>query len=667
MRVVGRLLAAALLCLPAFGAEASADVRLVDVASHAREDLFNDIKISPDGRYYAATVASAGGTGLVVLSRDSLAVVGRVPADDKIHVDEFQWVSPDRLVFTTAFVWSSRATTRWHGTLYGVDHDGTDLSIVFGKVRRMRPSVVAVAGPGYEAPIGLLLDGLPGDDDHILVSASEPYQNSLSWVERVNVRTGEGKIVAEAPVSPAQFLTDAEGNVRFAFVTKGDDAGKVFHRARDGDEWKLFSEPDGHGGVTQPIGLDREGKVAFLRVERDDGPDEVVRHDFANGARSHVVRDHWVDPGPTVTSGANPAVAIGSQFHGARNTMRLFDEASAEAKLLRSLEAAFPDQQVRLTSTAQGGALALVEVSSAVNPGDFYLFETATLKASLVLSRRTWLDFDTTAPTAPVQLKARDGVQLHGFLTVPVGRVARGLPMVVLPHDGPFGEYDKLSYDPEVQLLADAGYAVLRINFRGSGNYGRRFEESGARQWGLAMQEDLADATRWAAAEGIADPGRICIYGTGYGAYAAMMGVANDPALYRCAAGNAGIYDLQSMVRPRYVGDKSKIWHDKWVGDRPELAHVSPVNLAGNIRVPVFLAAGGGSRRWSVEHTIEMERALKRAKVPLDLLIHRKEPDAGYVAAQREEFYRRLLAFLAVHLGGRTAMPVAAEQAASSD
>ena len=655
-------LAASLLPVGAGAATAAPDP--VDVASHARADLFNDIKISPDGRYFAATVSTIDRTTLVVLERDGLKPVSRLPVDEGSHVDEFHWVGPERIVFSSAAAWTSISQPRPMGRLYAINPDGSDLLVVYGQRKTVKLSSLGSSGP--PVGFGTLIDDLPNDDDHILVAVDDSRRYRPSWVERINVHTGASKLVVRAPVSRSRFLADAKGVVRFAVGSDSDNALKVFHRAAEGEKWKPFANQADDNQIVYPIGLDAQGEAVFLQLERADGTDEIVRHDLASGRRTSLLRDPVVDPGPIVWSGANAAVPIGSDFHGPVPRTAFFDEASEEAKLFRKLEAAFPGQQVRLTSTARNGALALVAVSSQGNPGDFYLFDTRTLQATYVLSRRTWIDTDAVAHTRPIKLSARDGLELHGFLTVPVGAREDRLPMVVLPHGGPFGVYDRLEFDPEAQLLADAGYAVLKVNFRGSGNYGRRFRELGARQWGGTMQDDLTDATRWAIEQGIADSSRICIYGASYGGYAALMGVAKEPSLYRCAAGYVGVYDLQQMVHMDARGEASENWHEEWVGKRSELGPVSPVKLAANIRVPVFLASGGADTTAPYYHSKKMEEALKKAGVPVESLTFDIEGHGFYIQANREEFYRRLLDFLAPHLGGRKAMPAPPRPAAEA-
>lgn len=638
----------------------AAESRQVDLATHLRPDLFDDLKISPDGRFYAATVAMQDRTVLVTVAREGLAVLGRVPVVANGHVVDFQWVSPERLVFATAMAGGKLAQPQPTGQLVAVDYDGSDLKLVHGI--RTSAEMMRIARSGGGAPLGALLDELPGDDQHVLVEVRQPYGRAKAWVERVDVMTGASTKLLEAPVGAARFVTDARGVVRLATGAEDDLQRKTYHRAGDGAPWQALADQGKDGEIVYPLGLTPEGDAAYLRVERLDGTDEIVRHDLATGLRTRLLRDPVVDPGRLLRSTHQAAVPVGSHFDGPAPRTAYFDEATDEARFFRKLEAAFPGRQVRLTSTTRDGKLALVEVSSDTVAGEFYLYDTSSAQARHVVSRRKWLDPAALAATRPVKLAARDGLPLHGFLTLPAGAGATGLPLVVLPHGGPFGVHDSLAFDEEAQILADAGYAVLKVNFRGSGNFGRRFREAGAGQWGRAMQDDLTDATAWAIAQGIADPGRVCLYGASYGGYAALMGVAREPDLYRCAVGYVGVYDLQKLIDRDVSGEASEKWHAEWIGPASRLGSVSPVTLAGKIRVPVFLAAGELDDVAPVYHTRDMERALRKAKVPVESLYFKDEGHGFYRAEHREEYYRRLLAFLAPHLGGRTARPATATE-----
>jgi dipeptidyl aminopeptidase/acylaminoacyl peptidase len=355
------------------------------------------------------------------------------------------------------------------------------------------------------------------------------------------------------------------------------------------------------------------------------------------------------------------SIPVGALYIDAKPRMRFFDANSTDARLFNSLGAAFGDGAAVITSSSADGGLDLVQTFSDRSPGDYYLFDSAAKKADHVVSKAQWIDPADMSPMQAIEFKARDGLAIKGYLTVPKGASGKNMPMVVLPHGGPFGVGDSWDYQDEVQMLASAGYAVLQVNFRGSGGRGRAFEQAGARQHGLAMQDDVTDGTRWAIQQGIADPSRICIYGASHGGYAALMGAAKESSLYKCAAGYVGVYDLHARYN-QMVADRgsSKTWANDWIGgDMAMLDANSPVNLASRIKVPVFLAAGRDDPNVPVEQTERMESALKRAGVPVESLYYDGEGHGFYKPEHRREFYVRLLAFLSRNLGGATAAPAA--------
>jgi dipeptidyl aminopeptidase/acylaminoacyl peptidase len=254
---------------------------------------------------------------------------------------------------------------------------------------------------------------------------------------------------------------------------------------------------------------------------------------------------------------------------------------------------------------------------------------------------------------------------LYGYVTTPRG-AGKNLPMVVLPHGGPFGISDEWAFDPEIQMLASAGYAVLQVNFRGSGGHGRAYRHAGVRQWGRSMQDDVTDATRWAISEGIADGRRICIYGASYGGYAALMGSAKEPDLYRCAVGYVGVYDVPMWIGKGGWADSANAYLDGWVGKPSELVSVSPVHLARQIRIPVLLVAGGQDERVPIEQSEAMEKALRAAGVPVDTLYIRTEGHGFFVDEHRKQFYERLLAFLDANIGTAATAGAAVPAAAAT-
>lgn len=243
---------------------------------------------------------------------------------------------------------------------------------------------------------------------------------------------------------------------------------------------------------------------------------------------------------------------------------------------------------------------------------------------------------------------------MHGLLTLPPGSDGKNLPLVVMPHGGPYDVNDTWGFDPEPQILAQHGYAVLQVNFRGSGGYGRAFSDGGVRQWGRAMQDDVSDATRWAIAQGIADGKRICIYGASYGGYAALMGPIREPGLYQCAVGLSGVFDLAKMYKWGSIrrSDYGQQYLKRVLGeDAAELAANSPANLADRIGVPVLLAHGVLDARVDIKHAQLMRRELGKRKQPVEYVEYSSTGHAIRLERHELDFYARLLEFLGRYIG----------------
>ena len=629
----------------------------LDLGPYIRKDAFTDIKLSPNGDFLAATVQQEDRTSLVVLRRSDNTITGSISLGRHNHVHDFWWVNPERVVFSAAQKLGMLDMPQLTGELFAMNADGSKKENLLGyRVESAGPGTrIQPKKAGFVA--GYLVDTLPDDDRNIVVMVRPFADLPYTSAELLDVYTGRRTVLARSPVTEADFVTDAHGVVRFAYGATANNANQLYHRDGEGQEWKLLNDEDVTERVELPLGFSADQRVAYLSVEQAEGTDAIVALDIGSGQRTELLRDPRVDPEDIVYSRDGKGVPVAAVFWDGKPRIELLQRDHPDGRLLRSLREAFPDDYVQITSVTKDGALALVEVSSDTNPGDFYIFDVPAKKMDYLLSRRDWFDPEQLSSSAPVQIKARDGLLLHGYLTTPKGSTGKQLPLIVHPHGGPYGVRDRWGFDGNVQMLAAAGYAVLQVNFRGSGGYGRAFRQAGAREWGGAMQDDLTDATRWAIQMGFADPRKICIYGASYGAYAALTGVAKEPDLYRCAAGNVGVYDLPMMhargdTRERRRG---RTYLRDWIGEAKDLASASPTNMAGRIRVPVFLAAGGEDERAPVQHTELMERRLKAAGVPVEAVYYRTEGHGYYKEENQRDYYTKLLAFFSRHLGGATA------------
>lgn len=645
----------ALAAVLAFGLGPARAAPGIDLDAYVRKDTFVDIKLSPTGEYYAATVPLEDQMGLVIIRTSDNQISTALRMGKNTHFADFDWITDERVILSLAEKFGMLDAPQLTGELYALDADGSDKQLLIGwrvtgsgtgtRIQTQRPDRVAA----------FLIDPLLEDPRHSLVSTERFALDPYTRAERLDIYTGRRTLVAIGPIRNARFTTDNAGTVRFAHGAGHDIVNKLYYRAGEGADWVLVNDESVSGHSEWPVGFSADNRIAYLTVEQPEGPNHIVAYDVATGDRTKVLADGTGDP--TVLHAPGTRVPVGALFLDGKPRTAFFDPQSEHARLYRSLEAAFEGHAVYITSSTADGRKVLLQTWSDRNPGDFYIYDTVEKKAAHVVARRQWFDPADMAERRPVSFAARDGLELHGFVTIPAGSDGRNLPMVVLPHGGPYGVFDTWGFETEAQMLAAAGYAVMQVNFRGSGSRGRAFEQAGAREWGGRMQDDVTDATRWAIAEGIADASRICIYGSSYGGYAAMMGAAREPSLYRCAAGNVGVYDLPTMhthgdIQQRGSG---QTYLREWIGERDGLAAVSPNRMADRIKVPVFLAAGGKDERAPIEHSRMMERALVAAGVPVETAWFPTEGHGYYDDANRREYYTRLLAFLGKHLGGKTA------------
>jgi dipeptidyl aminopeptidase/acylaminoacyl peptidase len=654
--VSGSVLAAGIPAAPAGPAIAPQNPgahALIPIDEFLRQDTMNEIKLSPNGKYVARTVPLGEKVVLMITRRNDGVMTGHFNLAGKTQVLDFWWVNDERLLISVGEKFGELERPQPTGELYATNADGSGQGILVGwRAGADSAGTHIKGGNGRENVAAQLVDDLPNDPNKVIVSVYDLQGNDqYTRAEEMDVNSGHRTIVARAPVRRAHFVTDTHGIVRFAIGAGADNLLKTYYRDGAGAEWQLINDEATSQRVMNPLGFAADGKTAYLDAEEKTGPNSIYAFDTATRKLQLKQHDASVDP-MQILYAADGEEPIGARYLDGKPKVMLFDETSPMATLYRSLEASFPDQTVALESFSSDGKLALLSVYSDRSPGDYYVFNLDSKKAEHLISRRDWIDPDQMGEMRPVTITARDGVVVHGYLTLPHGSDGKNLPLVVNPHGGPFGIYDDWSFSVESQLLASRGYAVLQVNFRGSGNYGRAFMHSGYQQWGRKMQDDVTDATHWAIKEGIADSRRICIYGASYGGYAALMGVAKEPSLYRCAVGYVGVYDMQTMYHAGDIQDSrsGENFLKETLGEQ-DLDAISPTHLADRITVPVMLVAGREDERAPPKHTEMMRDALQKAGKQVDAKIYDKEGHGFFIDADKLDFYTRMLAFLDRNIG----------------
>ena len=643
----------ALCAILACGLDSARAAAAVDVEQFIRREQFRDVKLSPGGTYLAATLPLEDRTGMVILRLSDRQITAQFSLGRNTDIAWFEWANDDRVLLGVADKFGMLAKPQFTGEIVAIGANGGGAEMLVGQRVQDGGAGTRIKPKQPEQVWALLADTLPQDERSVMLTVGNIANDPYTRAERMDVITGRRTVAAKVPVRNAQFTVDHQGVVRLAVGADGDNLSRLYYRENDTSQWRVINDEAQTRRLERPLGFSADGTTVYLRSDSESGPDAIVAWDVASGERREVLRDDNVDPHEIIYASSGPHEPIGALFMDGKARTAFFKPDHPDARLQRSLEAAFEGETVRIVSRTADGRHALLLVDSDRNSGDYFSFDTVLKKADHLVSRRSWLPPLDMTEVRPVSLKARDGTPLQGYLTLPKGAGEKGLPMVLLPHGGPYGVRDSWDFGEEVQMLAAAGYAVFQVNYRGSSGYGRDFQAAGARQWGLSMQDDLTDATRWAIDQGIADPQRICIYGASYGAYASLMGVAKEPSLYRCAVGYVGLYDLATRTRALGKGARStETWSEDWMGtDLGALQVASPNRLADRIKVPVLLAAGGQDEITPIEHSKMMEAALKRAGVPVETLYYANEGHGFYTQPHRKEYYTKLLDFLGRHIG----------------
>jgi dipeptidyl aminopeptidase/acylaminoacyl peptidase len=641
MRLFATVLSTALLAFP--GIVSSQAAKPHDLEDFIREDKFESVTVSQKGTYVAMTRLEGDKTVMYILKAGDTKPLTRVDVSaKKSHIYGVSWVSDHRLIYSVAVKDQLDERPSATGEMWTIDADG-------GKRRQLG---------GMGMPGIAVIDTLENEDDYVLATIYNGG-NGFTTLERINVYGGMSKQIARAPIRYGWFSADSRGQPRFAGGRDEQDFTKLYFQAPGKDSWTLINDEASSGKSIYPAGYSADGSVAYLQSEEETGPDSILAFDVATATSKTISRDALADATQLINAIGKREI-IGVLYAGSTPRYEYFVPDSADAKAHRALQTAFPGQIVSPAAYTTAKNDVLIYVDSDREPGGYYVMNLETRKVSPMMFSADWFDPQRLSPMRDVTFKARDGRTIAALLTVPVGTDGKNLPLIIHPHGGPIGVKDSWGFDSTVQMLASHGYAVLQVNFRGSSGYGRDHMEAGYLQWGLKMQDDLTDATRWVIGEGIADRNRICIFGASYGGYASLMGVAKEADLYKCAVGQVGVYDL------------GRIWSDdsgRGEGVRRFLnkilnyndgADVSPNRIAQRIKVPVFLSAGHEDETAPVEHTEMMEAALRKAGVPVETLYFKTEGHGIYKLEHKREFYAKLLTFLHKNIGGRAPVVVAA-------
>jgi len=497
-----------------------------------------------------------------------------------------------------------------------------------------------------------VVDDLRDDEDHLLISMNKRDARVFD-VFRLNTRTGAMELVAENPGSVSDWVTDHDGKVRAAVQTDGVNT-ELLYRATEEEPFKKVLVTDFRESVS-PLFFTFDNKELYAASNLGRDKTAIVRLDPATGKELELIFEHpEVDTSALLASDKRKVITAAA-FTRDRQEYHFFDEWRRD--LQKKLEEKLPGVEVALSSMNLDEDKFIVRSHSDRTRGAFWFYDTKTDELRKLADVSPWLDESQMAAMKPVRVTARDGLVLPGYLTLPPGVEPKNLPAVLLVHGGPWAR-DDWGFDGGAQFLANRGYAVLQINFRGSTGYGRAFWEKGFKQWGQTMQDDVTDAARWIVSEGIADPKRIAIYGGSYGGYAALAGMAFTPGVYAAGisfVGPSNLFTLLETVPPYWepmrkmnyemIGDPEK--------DKELLTAASPLFSADKIQSPLLIAQGANDPRVKKAESDQIVEALKKRGVDVPYIVRENEGHGFANEENRMYFYRAVERFLAKHLGGR--------------
>lgn len=629
------------------------------VRDFVRHGDYLDMKLSPDGKHIAARVRVDNRVMMAIFETATMKPVGGLkPANNDI-IHTVSWISNERLVFEYAEKQGNFDAPVATGELYATNIDNGKRLMIYGYRAGDDRTGSRISNREDNYASQEVISLLEGDDKHILIIEHPWTKESNVWydsrkkqpiISKLNVYNGKKRKVEVLPYDGASVLANKSGSINYMrWRDKTGEFHSAYRKSED-DDWETLVVESADGHELFPRGLSEDEKYVYLSGGRgDDSVYTLYALELATGEVTEIFEAHATDIENYINDD-NGMPAVGVTYPG-KSEYVYAQTKSRTAKIHKMLVDAFGGQTVVIASRTQDGKTLLVHVSSDVNPGEYFLFDRDTLSAQFLWANNSWIDPRQLAPVKPFTFTTKDDVQLNGYLTLPKQQSEAKPPMVVMIHGGPHqsGTRDFWRYDSEVQLLANRGYAVMQVNFRGSDGYGSTFKKMGYRQWGGKMIDDITESAQWAIEQGYVDGDKVCVYGASYGGYAALMSAVKAPDLYACTVGYVGIYDLEYMFTESDIPNNwgGKEYLRRVLGtDKDELKAYSPIYHADKIKANVMLIHGSQDRRVPEINSEVLYKKLEELGKPPVYLKYKQAGHGVYNEDSRADLYEGLIEFL---------------------
>lgn len=598
------------------------------------EDFFKNpektaFHLSPDGKHISYLAPYKSRMNLFIKKDNDSAAV-RITSITESDIDNYFWVNDDRLIY----IMDDSGNEEYR--LYAINCDGSspvDITPVDG---------VAIK----------LVSLLQKDDKHILASFNIIKPN-LFDVYKLNVYNGKMDLIAKNPGSVISWIADNSGEVRVAVTSDVANMG-LLYRKTNTDNFKLLKYTSFKDDF-YPLRFSADNKYIYVASNLERDKTAIIKYDPDNEREVETIFESKEADVNHVLVSRKTNEVVGVKYSTAHLNYELFTDY--HKKIYDNISSKLPGKEFVITDLDDNDNKALIKAYSDKSPGEFYLYDVSTGNMELLANPEPWIKEEDMADMKPVSFIARDGLKISGYLTIPKGRKAYNLPVVVTPHGGPWLR-DYWGFDPDVQFLANRGYAVLQINYRGSTGFGKSFHQAGFKEWGGKIINDITDGVHWLINQEIADSNRIGIYGYSFGGYAAVAGLAFTPELYKCGISYAGLVDISSYLEgipPKWQSYKDMMY--QMVGDPKSdslLIHQhSPIFYHSNIKAPLFVAMGANDPRVSQKDMDILTAKLKKRGLDVVYMVKGDEGHGYRKEENRLEFYSTMETFLEKYLKGK--------------
>ncbi|MFC2093281.1 prolyl oligopeptidase family serine peptidase [Bacteroidota bacterium] len=584
-------------------------------------------QISPDGEYLSYLAPYENRLNIFVQKIGSDEIVRVTDITDR-DLAGYYWANNDMLLFGK----DKDGDENYH--VYGVDKEGKNL-------KDLTP---------FEDVTVRIIDDLEDFENEVLISMNKRNKEIFD-VYRLNIETGELKMVAENPGNVSSWETDHDGKVRIAITTDGVNSS-LLYRETEEDPFNTILTTNFKESI-YPLFFTFDNKYIYASSNLGRDKSAIVKYDIANGKELKVLFEH-----PEVDvyglSYSKKRKELTSISYTTWKRQREFLDKDVEALYKRLEKELGTDLEIVITGMNKNEDKFLVRTYSDRSLGAYYFYDLNSDNLTKLADVSPWLNEDDMVEMKPISYKSRDGLTINGYLTLPKGKEPKNLPVVINPHGGPWAR-DSWGFNPEVQFLANRGFAVLQMNFRGSTGYGKAFWEVSFKEWGKKMQDDITDGVQWLIDEGIADPDRIGIYGGSYGGYATLAGLVFTPDLYTCGVDYVGVSNLFTFfnsIPPYWKPHLEKVY--EMVGDPVKdsllLVEISPVFHVDNIKAPLFVAQGKHDPRVNIEESNQIVEALKKKGIDVPYMVKDDEGHGFHNEENRFDFYEAMEKFLVKHL-----------------